>query len=162
MTIPRRSLLVVLALGSLAMAQKKYAGPRPPKPDVPYLLHASNLIETEAGEAREETRKDEIANIMRGAASPARTPLAEPIFIMESQKLSAEKIELYKVTVKNGNREVIVPTGKRGKNAPRPLRLSVTRLEGALYRIEANQALDNGEYCLSPSGSPQVFCFQVF
>jgi hypothetical protein len=81
---------------------------------------------------------------------------------MESSRLQAEKLELYKANVKNGNREVIVPTGKRSRNAPRPLRLSVSRLEGTLYKIEANQWLDNGEYCLSPSGSQQVFCFQVY
>ena len=163
MTLPRRFLLVTLALTSLALAQKKYTGPRPPKPDLPYLLHASNLVETETGEAREEKRKDEVANVMRGASSPARTPLAEPIFILQTEKLQAERIELYKVAVKNGNREVVIPSaGKRRRDGPRPLRLSVSRLEGSLYRIEANQWLDNGEYCLSPSGSQQVFCFQVY
>ena len=163
MTLPRRFLLVTLALTSLALAQKKYTGPRPPKPDLPYLLHASNLVETETGEAREEKRKDEVANVMRGTSSPARTPLAEPIFILQTEKLQAERIELYKVAVKNGNREVVIPSaGKRRRDGPRPLRLSVSRLEGSLYRIEANQWLDNGEYCLSPSGSQQVFCFQVY
>ena len=35
------------------MAADKYTGPKPPKADVPYLLHADTLIETEAVEARE-------------------------------------------------------------------------------------------------------------
>ena len=163
MTLSGRLFLAATVIAALAVAQKKYTGPRPPKPDVPYLLHATNLIETETGEAREEKRKDEVANIMRGANSPARTPLAEPIFLMQAEKLQPERIELYKVAVKNGNREVSIPSNaKRRRDGPRPLRLSVSRLDGGLYRIEANQWLDNGEYCLSPAGSQQVFCFQVY
>jgi hypothetical protein len=147
----------------LAQAPSKYKGPRPAKPDLPYLLHASNLVETEPGEAREEQRKDEIANIMKGAASPARTPLAEPIFLLNAEKLVPEKLELYRTIVKAGNREVTVPKNpKKAKDAAKPLRLSVTKLDTTLFRLEATEALDNGEYCLSPSGSQQVFCFQVF
>ncbi|MBL8295615.1 MAG: hypothetical protein JNN08_27465 [Bryobacterales bacterium] len=147
----------------LGQNQKKYSGPRPEKADMPYLLHASNLVATEVGEASEEKRKDEVANIVKGAASTARTPLAEPIFLLRSEKLSPDKVELYAMSVKNGNREVVIPTNpKKAKNAPKPLRLSMTRLEEGLYRLEANQWLDNGEYCLSPSGTQQVFCFQVY
>jgi len=58
---------------------------------------------------------------------------------------------------------VVVPTSvKKRKDAPRPVRLSVERLEPGLYRLEASQGLDNGEYCLTPSGSQIVFCFQVY
>jgi len=28
--------------------------------------------------------------------------------------------------------------------------------------VEANEMLENGEYSLTPSGSNQVFCFQVY
>jgi hypothetical protein len=38
----------------------------------------------------------------------------------------------------------------------------VKPLEGKLYRVEANETLENGEYALSPDGSDQVFCFQVY
>ena len=39
---------------------EKYTGPRPPKADVPYLLHADNLIETEIGKAKSDERKDTV------------------------------------------------------------------------------------------------------
>lgn len=159
----RRLAFAVLCASGLLLGQKKYDGPRPEKADLPYLLHASNLVPTEVGEASEEKRKDDVANIVKGAASAARTPLAEPIFLLRSEKLSPDKMELYAMAVRNGNREVVIPTNpKKAKNAPKPLRLSMTRLEEGLYRLEANQWLDNGEYCLSPSGAQQVFCFQVY
>jgi hypothetical protein len=43
-------------------------GPRPPKPDLPYLMHADNLIPTESVEAKQEERKGD------GYAIPAPTP----------------------------------------------------------------------------------------
>jgi hypothetical protein len=154
------SLFALWLPAPLALAQK-YNGPRPPKPDVPYLLHASRLVETETAEAREEKRKDETVYVVSGAASPARTPLAEPIFLVETAKLQAERLELYKLEVRNGRREVAF-SEKRKRDAPRPIRLSVTRLDQNLYRIEAAAGLENGEYSLTPAGSNQVFCFQVY
>ena len=161
--IAMRFLLAALLLAAPSFGQK-YTGPRPAKPDVVYLLHASTLVATEAGEAKEETRKDVMANVMKGAASTARTPLAEPVFLIETEKLDAAKFELYKMDVKNGQREVVIPSDpkKRLKNAPKPMRLKWEKIEGNLFRLEANEYLDNGEYCLSPSGSQQVFCFQVY
>lgn len=165
--IAMRLLLAATLLGSLVLpagAQNKYTGPRPPKPDMVYLLHASELVPTEAGEAKEETRKDVVANVMKGPNSSARTPLAEPIFLIAAEKLDAEKFELYRMDVKNGQREVVVPTDpkKRAKNAPKPLRLKWEKIENGLFRLEANEFLENGEYCLTPSGSQQVFCFEVY
>lgn len=156
-----RWLLLLVAL--ILSAQSKYSGPRPAEQDLPYLLHASNLVATESGEAREEKRKDDMANIVAGAASAARTPLSEPIFLFSSSKIPVEKLALYEMDVKNGNREIVFPTNPRKqKDAPQPIRLSVQRLEPGLFRLEATKGLDNGEYCLSPSGSQQVFCFQVY
>ena len=40
--------------------------------------------------------------------------------------------------------------------------ISVSKLESGLYRLEATEALENGSYCLSPSGSQDVFCFDVY
>jgi hypothetical protein len=139
----------------------KYTGPLPPKPDIPYLLHATNLVETEVVQAREESRKNENAFVMPGASSPARTPLAEPIFIIDAQKISPERIEMYRLEVKNGNREISLPTGKKKDNV-RPIHLTVTPLSNRLYRIEAGELLENGEYALSPSGDNRAFCFQVY
>lgn len=156
-------LLVLLGwmMVSVGAAAQKYEGPRPPKPDLPYLQHADNLIETEVGEAREENRKDENVYIVPGSSSPARTPLAEPIFLFVSETIPAEKLALFAMQVRRGNREIAFPQ-RRKDRGPRPLRLSVRRLDDNLYRIEANETLENGQYCLSPEGSNKVFCFEVY
>ena len=155
-----RTLFLSLVALSLTGAEI-YNGPRPPKPDLPYLLHASRLEETETAEAREEKRKDDTVYVIAGAAAPARTPLAEPIFLLETQKLSADRLELYKLEVRNGRREALF-SAKRKRDSPRPIRLSVTRLDQNIYRLEAAVGLENGEYSLTPAGSNQVFCFQVY
>lgn len=140
---------------------QSYKGPRPPKTDVVYLLHASNLIPTEVAEAREETKKNSTTYIVPGANSPARTPLAEPIFILDADRISADSLELYRMEVKNGQREVST-TQRRLRGGPRPFRVSVTRLDKGLYRLEASETLEDGEYALTPSGSNKVFCFEVY
>jgi len=137
---------------------EKYQGPVPPKPDVPYLLHASNLVETETGQARQ-VKNDTFA--ISGASSPARTPLAEPIFIIDARNIAPERLELVRLEVKGGNREVSLSQGRRrgGKGA---LHLTVTPLSGHLYRVEVDESLDNGEYALSPNGDNRVFCFEIY
>jgi hypothetical protein len=140
--------------------QDEYHGPEPPKADVPYLLHASTLIPTQATEAKQESKKGATLFWIEGASSTARTPLAEPIFILKSDKLNPDKLELYKFDVVKGRRELTIKD-KPGKN-DRPLYLSVTKVGKDLYRIEASEQLANGEYSLSPSGSNQVFTFQVY
>ena len=49
----RIGLAAVVVLGTL-LAQK-YNGPTPAKADVPYLIHADSLVETETVDAKEET-----------------------------------------------------------------------------------------------------------
>jgi hypothetical protein len=154
------SLLIAL-LAASALAADKYTGPRPPKKDVLYLVHADNLVETENGAASEEKKKDDILNVISGTTSPVRTPLAEPVFIIETNSITPESLELYKLEVKNGHREILIPQKKR-RNGPRALRLQVTRLDRGLYRIEASETLENGQYAVSPSGSSRVFCFEVY
>jgi hypothetical protein len=154
--------LAILLLASAALAADKYEGPRPPQPDLLYLVHADNLIPTEAAEAKEESsKKDETTYLMPGASSPARTPLAEPIFLIQAEKVLPERLELFRWDVKNGRRELTMSRGKR-KGGSRPLHLTVTRLEGKLYKIEASEPLDDGEYSVSPNDSNRVFCFEVF
>jgi hypothetical protein len=155
----RKSFLFFVAIGLLSAANK-YTGPVPPKPDIPYLLHASNLIETETGQVREESRKSDTNFVISGASSPARTPLAEPIFIIDAQKSSPERFELYRMDVKGGNREVSFSGRRRGGN--RALHLTVTPLGGHLYKIEVDEPLENGEYTLSPSGDNRAFCFEIY
>jgi hypothetical protein len=152
--------LLVLLLSSLAWAQS-YSGPRPPKKDVIYLVHADNLIPCETGEAVAEGKKNDQVYTFPGVSSPARTPLAEPIFIIDSDAIRADQIELYRMDVKSGHREVKVTGGSR-KGGTKPIRLSVTKLDRGLYKLEAAETLDPGEYSLSPSSSNHVFCFEVY
>jgi hypothetical protein len=156
----RRAMLLCLGAALLLPAQDKYAGPRPPKPDVAYLLHADNLVSTEALEAREEKRKgDDVAYIVPGASSPAKTPLSSPIFLFQAAKIQPERLGLFKLDVKNGQRETVMSRKKPGK----PLRISVNRVtRDNLYRIEVEQSLENGEYALTPDGSNTVYCFSVY
>jgi len=155
------SLLVLVLMSGTAASAQKYTGPRPPKPDVLYLVHADNLVPTEIAEAKQDSKKNEMTFSISGASSPARTPLAEPIFIIESDKISPERLELYRMDVKSGRREVTM-TQKRTRGGPRPLRLSVTRIEKGLYRVEASETLENGQYSISPNDSNHVFCFEVY
>lgn len=163
MSITRRRALAALATPlatGLAVAQQKYTGPRPSKEDVPYLLHAGRLEETEVVDAKEERKKDDVTYVVQGTSSPAKTPLAEPIFLMSVKSVSAERLQLFRMELRNGRREVLVPGKRKGGN--RPLHLLVNRVADSLYRIEANEYLQNGEYVLSPEGSNQSFCFQVY
>ena len=150
----------MLALSATALLAQDYTGPTPPKADVPYLLHASNLIETQASEAKQESKKGAVLYWVEGAASTARTPLAEPIFIIRVEKLNPDKIELYRFDVTKNRRELEIKD-RPGKN-DRPLHVTVTKLGRDLYKIEASEVLPNGEYSLSPSGSNKVFSFQVY
>jgi hypothetical protein len=158
-----RLLTVVIALASLtqSFAATKYTGPRPPKPDVLYLLHADNLLETETVVAKEETRKDASVAIIPGATSPAKTPLAEPVFLLKSNQVMPGKLAAYKFEVKNGNREVVV-SHKKQKGVAKPIHLQVTKLDDNLYRVEIDQPLENGEYTISPEGTNDTFNFQVY
>jgi len=157
----QRLLTLILILATAALAAEKYDGPRPPKADMLYLVHADNLIPTEAAEAKEDSKKNDTTYTLPGVNSSARTPLAEPIFLIESDRISPERLELYRWDVKNGRRELALSKA-RGKNNAKALHLSVTRIEGNLYRVEASEPLDNGEYSLSPNDSNKVFCFEVF
>ena len=152
------ALATILLLAASLAWTADYAGPRPPKPDLVYLVHADNLIPAEATEAKQE--KNDTYTIA-GATSPARTPLAEPIFLMQSDRITPESLELYRLDVKSGHREITLSSGRR-RGGPRALHLSVTKVERGLYRIEASETLENGEYALTPSGSNKVFCFEVF
>ena len=156
-----RQLLAFAFAAAFAASAQTYTGPEPPKPDLPYLKHAETLLPVEATEAKEEKgkgKKDEIIYAIPGPDSPARTPLASPIFLFKSEKLEPGKLQLYKPESRNGRRELLA-----GPKRPlKPIRLDVTRLSGSLYRIEVNESLEKGEYCLSPEGSNAALCFQVY
>ena len=151
----------LLCLAAGLLPAQKYNGPRPPKPDVPYLVHADNLVATEVTEAKEEKRKDDQLYAVPGTSSPVKTPLAGPIFLIQADQLAPEKLSLYRFEIKNGRREVLF-SQKRRKESAQPIHLSLSRLADGLFRLEVDQTLGNGEYGLSPEGSNQVFCFQVY
>ena len=154
----RRIVWLALAVAVAAPAQK-YDGPVPPKPDLPYLKHGDNLIPTEAVEAKQAKKKDDTIYTIDGANSPARTPLAAPIFLMKADKILPRNLQLYKFEAKNGHRELVFPA----KKPPQPIRIVVTKLSSdGIWKIEVDESLDPGEYSLSPSDSNQAFCFQVF
>lgn len=156
-----RILCLLLLAGTWLCAGEKYNGPIPPKPDVPYILQAATLKETEITEAREEKGKKETSYVIAGAGSPVRTPLPEPAFIIDARQIAPDRIELYQLEVKNGNREVSLSTKSRQGSA-QPLHLLVTQLGEHLYKIEASEMLETGEYALTPSGENRVFCFAVY
>ncbi len=153
-----RTLLILCLCALAALAQTNYSGPRPPKPDLPYLVHADNLVPTEAGEATANERKDEILYTISGASSPVKTPLASPILLLAAQNLDPERLQLYRLESKNGQRQILF----KKKKPVRPIRLDVERVAEGLYRIEVDESLENGEYSLTPEGSDAVFCFQVY
>jgi hypothetical protein len=153
--------ILMLALTAGLLLAQDYTGPTPPKADVPYLLHASTLIETQVSEAQKETKKNSTLYWVDGAESTAKTPLAEPIFIIRIEKLNPDKIELYHFEVNKGRRELELKD-RPGKNDAHPLHVAVTKLGKDLYKIEASEQLENGEYSLSPDTSNNVFSFQVY
>jgi hypothetical protein len=159
-TIARTGLLLAVVLAPLAA--QRYNGPRPERVDVPFLLHARNLVETEVSEAKEATGKEEIVYTVGGATSGARTPLPEPIFLLKAEKIVPDKLQLYRMTVKGGQRTLTIPSGKKRRDGPQAIFLMVHRLEQGLFRVEVNEVIENGEYCLSPEGSNQVFCFTTY
>lgn len=154
-----RRILPLLAAAVFAASAQKYDGPRPPKPDLPYLKHAENLIPTESLTARQEKKKDDILYTIDGASSSVRTPLASPIFLMKADKIIPDHLQLFKLESKGGHREILF----QAKKPPKAIRLEVTRLSpDNIYKIEVDESLDAGEYSLSSSDNDQVFCFQVY
>jgi len=153
------SLLAAIPLAAQSPAKNKSGLPDPAKGDVPYLMHADQLLEAESGEAKEETRKDEQLYTVAGASSPLKTPLAGPEFLFRSENLPPDKLQLYKMESKGGRREVVVVRKK--KPVAKPILLSVFRVQAKTFKIRVDESLEAGEYCLSPDGSNAVFCFAV-
>lgn len=156
--------LFALALTlAFTLAAQKYDGPRPDKPDTPYLQHASRLIPLDKEEAKEDKRKDGTAYITPGTASKARTPLAEPIILFETKNIPPERLSLYRMEAKGGSREVFFfENPKKRKDSARVLRLTVTKIATGLYKLEPTDPLPNGEYALSPADSNTVFSFTIY
>jgi len=79
---------------------------------------------------------------------------------MRSETTQCDTLEWDRFDVKGGRRQVTL--SRKRKDNSGPFHLQVTKLDKDLYRVEADEALENGEYSLSPSGSNAVFCFQIY
>jgi hypothetical protein len=146
-------------VAAMAFGQK-YTGPQPEKADLPYLIHADVLVPTEATDAKEEARKDDVIYVVEGATSSATTPLASPAFLIRADQLVADKLEVYKLESKNGRREILFSHKK--KQVARPVSCTASRVCDDLYKLEVDVSLGKGEYSITPNGSNQVFCFRVY
>jgi hypothetical protein len=149
-------LLLSILVAACVLTAQKYDGPKPSKPDLPFLKHGDTLLATEAVEAHAQRKKDDTVYTVDLAASPTRTPLAAPIFLFQSGKINPANLQLFQMQSKNGHRELTV------RASDEPLRIEVGPLGGGLYKIEPYDGLDAGEYALLASGTNQVFCFAVF
>ena len=67
---------------------------------------------------------------------------------------------MYRFDVSGGKRQISIGR-KKGKGA-RVYHTSVRKLAAGLFRIEAAEYLENGEYSLSPEGENIAFCFTVY
>jgi hypothetical protein len=159
----RDGLWILFALPALfacgAFAEESKIAPG--KADVPYLLHAGSLVETVHLQATEERKNNTVTYVVAGTTSTTRTPLAGPEFVLLSEKLDPNALLLYTFQVRNGRREISFNEKKRKEN-PEPHILSVFPLSKGLFKIRVDGSLPRGEYCLTPDGSNDVFCFTVF
>ncbi len=80
--------------------------------------------------------------------------------MIDATTLDADKLALFRFDVKNGHREVTLR--QDGKGGSIPLHIETTKVSGHLYQIRVIDSLENGEYGLSPDGSNEAFCFEVF
>jgi hypothetical protein len=154
--------LPLLAATAFAAPQDENTSglPTPEKADVPYLIHATNLVELEQSTANEETQKNDQLYWVAGASSPVQTPLAGPQFLFKSGEINPRDFQLYGFEAKNGRREVLIR--KKKKLMATPHFVSVFDAGPGLYRIRVDDTLTNGEYCLMTNTSNAVFCFAVF
>ena len=155
----RRVLTGIIFAISLC-AQTKSAVPKPEKKDVPYLIHASTLVQTEI--ARPVPKEDGGMTTwsIPGESSLAKTPLALPAFVIDAAAVAPLKLQLYRFELKGAHRELTL--AKNGPGETQPILITVANLSGTLYRIEVVNEVENGEYGLTVPGSNQFFCFSVF
>jgi hypothetical protein len=156
------ALTIVACAVAPAFAEKKYTGPRPAKADVPFLQHAAALIEVETTRADESHSKGNTIYSVSGATSPTRTPVPEPVFLFQSEKINPEHMILYKMEPKGGQRVLSVSDQSRRNKDTHPIFMIIVPLATGLWKVEVNQVLDPGEYCLSPEGTNTVYCFTEF
>ena len=136
--------------------------PEPPKKDTPYLIHATDLLETETNEATEVSDKKAQIFWVPGAASSARTPLGFPEFLFAQDQVDARSLRLYAFEKVNGRREVLIR--KKNKIVVQAYYIDVIPQGEGLFKLRVDSSLKPGEYCMTPEGeqgSNTVYCFAV-
>ncbi len=155
------TLLILSALALPGQADRNRLGlPNPPKPDIPYLIHGSDIRELEQVEAMEETTKNQLRYWIAGPAAAVRTPLAAPEFLFDSEQIDPRNLSLFGFEVKNGRRELLYQRKK--KVVAEPYFLNLEGVAGRVIRIRINASLAPGEYGITPDGQNIVFTFSVF
>ena len=154
-------LLVLSALALPGQADRNRLGlPNPPKPDIPYLIHGSDIRELEQVDAMEEITKNQLRYWIAGPAAAVRTPLAAPEFLFDSAQIDPRNLSLFGFEVKNGRRELLFR--KKKKVVAEPYFLNLEGVAGRVIRIRINASLAPGEYGITPDGQNIVFTFSVF
>ena len=151
--------ILLLGAGLAAFPAVARDLPTPPKKDVPYVLHVSDLLETEQAVAVEESTKKEQRYSVPGPQSSCRTPLGFPEFAFAAEAINPESLELYPFEVADGRRQILIR--KKNKIVAQPVLVRVMREGEGLFRIRVTGSLRPGEYCLTPQGADTVFCFGV-
>ena len=155
------TLLILSALALPGQADRNRLGlPNPPKPDIPYLIHGSDIRELERVDAMEEITKNQLRYWIAGPAAAVRTPLAAPEFLFDSEQIDPRNLSLFGFEVKNGRRELLYQRKK--KVVAEPYFLNLEGVAGRVIRIRINASLAPGEYGITPDGQNIVFTFSVF
>ncbi len=155
------TLLILSALALPGQADRNRLGlPNPPKPDIPYLIHGSDIRELERVDAMEEITKNQLRYWIAGPAAAVRTPLAAPEFLFDSEQIAPRNLSLFGFEVKNGRRELLYQRKK--KVVAEPYFLNLEGVAGRVIRIRINASLAPGEYGITPDGQNIVFTFSVF
>lgn len=152
--------IAYLGLPAAAEETNKLGLPNPEKPDVPYLIHASSLVEIEQSEATEQRKKNELVYTVPGANSGVQTPLASPELLFQSENIDPRDLAFFRFASVKGRRELLYQ--KKKKIKAEPIRISLYPVEEGLVKIRVDDSLPAGEYCLTPNNSNAVFCFSVF
>ena len=156
----------LLALCALALPaqddakQNRLGLPNPPKQDIPFLIHGSEIRELEQTEATAEEIKNQLRYWIPGTAASVKTPLAAPEFLIDSKDIDPRNLQLYGFEVSKGRRELLYR--KKKKVVAEPYFLQLDGVEARVVRIRISGSLPAGEYGLTPDGSNAVFTFAVF
>jgi hypothetical protein len=154
-------LTLVMAWSLQAEELNSFGLPNPPEADLPYLIHAGKLVATEHATASEERKNKQTTYFLAGVTSGVRTPLAGPEFLLRSESLDPNKLQLYNLVVRSSRREITFEDDKPKKN-PQPYIVSAFPGDAGLFKLRVDASLERGEYCLTPEGSNELFCFTVY